>query len=195
MRSFSEVILASSSPYRQELLSRLLSKFRTVAPGVDEAAFHADCQTSQQLVTTLAFEKAAAVFNNFPNAIVIGSDQLVDLDGCLLGKPEKKEAAISQLMAMSGRTHRLLTAVCVLGPHGKTEFLDETLLTMRAVTRNEAERYVDRDQPLNCAGSYRIERLGIALFEKIRTEDFTAIMGLPLIRLGEVLRDFGIAIP
>jgi septum formation protein len=195
MSPASEVILASSSVYRHELLSRLLLQFRAVSPDVDEAAFHADCPTSEQLVARLAYEKASAVFRNFPDSIVVGSDQLVDLDGSLLGKPGEKDAAISQLMTMSGRSHRLLTAVCVLGPKRKAEFLNETLLTMRSLTRGEVERYIDRDQPFNCAGSYRIERLGISLFDQIRTEDFTAIMGLPLIRLGEVLRDFGIAVP
>jgi septum formation protein len=191
----SEVILASNSKYRHELLSRLMKEFRALSPDVDEMAFHSSCRTSEQLASRLAYEKAMAISHRFPNAIVIGSDQLVDIDGQVLGKPGTPDAAISQLMTMSGRSHRLLTAVCVLGPERKTEFRDETRLSMRALTRDDAERYVQRDQPLDCAGSYRIESLGISLFDRVETEDFTAIMGLPLIRLSQVLREFGIAIP
>lgn len=195
MVEVSEVILASSSEYRRELLSRLVPEFRAVSPDVDELEFHAVCPTNELLVSRLAFEKATAVFRRFPNAIVIGSDQLVDIDGQVLGKPGTKQAAIAQLTTMSGRSHTLLTAVCVLGMGRRAEFRNETRLYMRPLTRDDAERYIERDQPLDCAGSYRIESLGIALFERIETEDFTAIMGLPLIQLAHVLRDFGIAIP
>lgn len=191
----SEVILASSSEYRHELLNRLVPEFRAVSPDIDELSFQAVTATSEHLVSRLAFEKASAIFHRFPQAIVIGSDQLVDIDGQILGKPGTKEAAVAQLTVMSGRSHRLLTAVCVLGPGQKTEFLNETRLRMRSLSRGEAERYIDRDQPLKCAGSYRIESLGVALFESIETDDFTAIMGLPLIRLAQVLRDFGINVP
>lgn len=195
MPQVSEVILASSSKYRHELLSRLVTGFRAFSPDVAEAEFHSLCQTSEQLASRLAYEKAIEISRRFPNAVVIGSDQLVDIDGQVLGKPGTTDAAISQLLTMSGRSHRLLTAVCVLGPERKTEFRDETRMSMRALTRDDAERYVERDQPLDCAGSYRIESCGIALFDRVETEDFTAIMGLPLIRLAQVLREFGIAIP
>jgi septum formation protein len=195
MGRISEVILASSSKYRHELLGRLVSEFRAMSPDVDETEFHAVCRTPEQLASRLAYEKAAAISRQFPNAIVIGSDQLVDIDNRILGKPGTMDTAISQLMALSGRSHRLLTAVCVLGPERKTEFRNETRLSMRPLSREEAKRYVERDEPLDCAGSYRIESLGIALFDRVETDDFTAIMGLPLIRLSQVLRENGIAIP
>jgi len=158
-------------------------------------AFHTGHITPGELATRLAYEKANAVAAGCPEAIVIGSDQLVDLDGVVLGKPGTAAAAVSQLMAMSGRTHRLLTAVCVIAPDRKLEFFDETQLHMRSLTLQEAARYVERDSPLDCAGSYRIESLGISLFERIQTDDFTAIMGLPLLRLSQVLREFGAVIP
>ncbi len=191
----SEIILASTSVYRRELLNRLLSSIRCIAPEVDELAFHTDQITPSELATRLAREKGNAVAAGCPDAIVIGSDQLVDLEGVVLGKPGTAAAAVSQLMAMSGRTHRLLTAVCVIGPDRTLEFFNETQLHMRALTEQEAARYVERDSPLDCAGSYRIESLGISLFDRIQTDDFTAIMGLPLIRLSQVLREFGVAIP
>jgi len=109
------------------------------------------------------------------------------------GKPGTTAAAVSQLLAMSGRAHRLLTAVCVIGSGRKIEFLNEMQLHMRAVSQKEATRYIERDSPLDCAGSYRIESLGISLFDRIQTDDFTAIMGLPLLRLSQVLREFCVA--
>ena len=189
------LILASGSEYRRELLRRLVCEFESIAPEIDELSFHAASASPELLATRLAFEKSAAVFEQHSDAVVIGSDQLVDLAGTVLGKPGTFDAAVSQLMTMSGRQHRLLTAVCVHSPAGRIEFLNETWLQMRALSHHEAVRYVERDQPLDCAGSYRIESLGIALFENIRTDDATAIMGLPLIRLSQVLRDLGFAVP
>ena len=189
------LILASSSKYRRELLSRLVTDFTSVSPEVDESSFHEKSASPEHLAIRLALEKSKVVFDQYPNAVVIGSDQLVDLDRNALGKPGTSAAAVAQLMAMSGKQHRLLTAVCVLSPAGQIEFLNETRLQMRSLSRSEAERYVTLDQPLDCAGSYRIEKLGIALFESIRTDDFTAIMGLPLIRLSQVLRDLSFAVP
>jgi len=191
----SEIILASTSVYRRELVRRLLPDVSCMAPGVDEDAFYEASITPDQLATRLAYEKANAIATRNPHAVVIGSDQLVDLDGRVLGKPGTAAAAVSQLLAMSGRAHRLLTAVCVIGFGRKIEFLNETQLHMRAVSQEEATRYVERDSPLDCAGSYRIESLGISLFDRIQTDDFTAIMGLPLLRLSQVLRELGVAIP
>ena len=135
------------------------------------------------------------IADRYFESIVIGSDQLVDLDRTVLGKPGSVPAAVDQLMSMSGKTHRLVTAVCVACSGQNVEFTNVTTLTMRTLTRGEATRYVERDQPIDCAGSYRIESLGIALFERIDTTDFTSIMGLPLIQLSSVLRDLGVTIP
>ena len=191
-----QILLASSSRYRRELLGRLLPSFDSVSPDVDEHAFHDLEPTPDMLAQRLAMEKTLAVFRRFPEAIVIGSDQLADLNGQVLGKPGTVSAAVDQLLFMSGKTHRLLTAVCIAAP-GKPliSIMDATRLTMRSLSPEEALRYVERDQPLDCAGSYKIESLGISLFEKIETEDFTAIMGLPLIRVAQTLRELDVAIP
>ena len=191
-----QILLASSSRYRRELLGRLLPSFDFISPDVDEHAFHDLEPTPDRLAQRLATEKTLAVFRRFPEAIVIGSDQLVDLSGHVLGKPGTVPAAVDQLLSMSGKTHRLLTAVCIAAP-GKPliSIMDETRLTMRSLMADEAQRYVERDQPLDCAGSYKIESLGISLFEKIETEDFTAIMGLPLIQVSQSLRELGVTIP
>ena len=191
-----QILLASSSRYRRELLGRLLPSFDSVTPDVDEHAFHDLEPTPDSLAQRLAMEKTLAVFRRFPDAIVIGSDQLADLNGQVLGKPGTVLAAVDQLLSMSGKTHRLLTAVCIATP-GKPliSILNETRLTMRSLTPEEALRYVERDQPLDCAGSYKIESLGISLFERIETEDFTAIMGLPLIQVSQSLRELGVTIP
>lgn len=191
-----QILLASSSRYRRELLGRLLPRFDSVSPDVDEHAFHALEPTPDRLAQRLATEKTLAVFRRFPDAIVIGSDQLADLNGQVLGKPGTVSAAVDQLLSMSGKIHRLLTAVCIAAPgRPLISIMDETRLAMRSLTSDEALRYIERDQPLDCAGSYKIESLGISLFEKIETADFTAIMGLPLIQVSQSLRELGVAIP
>ena len=184
------LILASGSPYRQELLKRIASKFQVIVPQVDEDAVKQSGLSPVDVATCLARMKAAAVAADHPDAVVIGSDQLVDLNGRILCKPGTAERACQQLQDMSGQSHRLLTAVCVMGPGPGQErcFLQETVLWMRPLDHEEISAYVSRDQPLDCAGSYRIEAAGISLFEKIDTGDFTAIMGLPLIQLAAELR-------
>jgi septum formation protein len=194
-RSVPDVVLASSSPYRRELLQRLIRDFRSQSPDIDERSFQSPGISPEQLARTLAYEKARALAIENPESLVIGSDQLVDLNQTVLGKPKSFEMAVEQLMAMAGHSHRLITAVCVLHDGRKLEFTDVTVLTMRSLTRDEATRYVERDQPLDCAGSYRIESLGISLFHNIQTSDFTAIMGLPLIQLSHVLREAGMLVP
>jgi len=194
-RSLPDVILASSSRYRRELLQRLISDFRCQSPDIDERSFQTPEVNPEQLARQLAYEKARALAIENPESLVIGSDQLVDLNQSVLGKPGTFEAAVEQLMTMAGRSHRLITAVCVLHDGRKVEFTDVTVLTMRSLTRDESTRYVERDQPLDCAGSYKIEGLGISLFHNIQTSDFTAIMGLPLIQLSQVLREAGLPVP
>jgi septum formation protein len=194
-RSVPDVVLASSSRYRRELLQRLIWDFRSQSPDIDERSFQTPGINPEQLARTLAYEKARALAIENPESLVIGSDQLVDLNQSVLGKPGSAQAAVEQLMLMAGQSHRLITAVCVLYDDRKVEFTDVTVLTMRSLTRDEATRYVERDQPLDCAGSYRIESLGISLFHTIQTSDFTAIMGLPLIQLSHVLREAGMPVP
>lgn len=193
--SVPSIILASTSKYRRELLQRLIPQFECRAPGVDEDSFRAPGVLPQTLAGILATAKAEAVSASNPDAIVIGSDQLVDLDGEILGKPGSEDGAVQQLMEMSGRSHRLITAVCVVSPDVQYDVVHFTTLTMRSLSEAEIRRYVNHDQPLDCAGSYKIESLGISLFERIETTDFTSIMGLPLISLSRHLRSLGISVP
>jgi septum formation protein len=193
--SFPVVLLASTSPYRRDLLRRLLPDFECVAPGVEESALRHAGDVPAELAARLASAKAAAVAALRPDAIVIGSDQVATVDGSVLGKPGSTRRAIEQLQSLSGRVHQLHTAVSVQVRGTRRDFLNTTDLRMRSLTSDEIDRYVARDQPLDCAGSYRIESLGIALFDEIRTDDFTAIIGLPLRELAAVLRELGVAVP
>jgi septum formation protein len=192
------LILASTSRYRHELLTRLQLPFIAVAPHVDELAYQNESVTPHLLACTLAHAKAIAVLNSYlgPEAtVVIGSDQLVDLDGSVLGKPGSAEAAEEQLIRMAGKCHRLLTAVCVSSHERTYQFINEARLWMRPLSHLEIKRYVAREQPFDCAGSYKIEQSGIALFDRIECEDFTAINGLPLLELSAELRLRGYLVP
>lgn len=189
------VVLASTSPYRRQLLERLRLPFTSVSPGVDEAAVKQRLRAAEAVVQELARQKALAVVAHHRDALVIGSDQCVCLDGDILDKPGSAPAAIAQLQRLQGRAHELLTAVAIAHRGGVVEFLDRTRLRMRPLTAAEIERYVAAEQPLDCAGSYKIEGLGVALFDRIECEDQTAIVGLPLLRLCAELRKLGAPLP
>lgn len=181
------IVLASQSAYRRELLGRLLPEFGTLAPQVDET--RQPGEPPRELATRLACLKAAAGQRVHPDAIVIGSDQVASLDGEALGKPGTPERAIAQLLHCSGRHVEFHTAVCILGPGASPELVhvDSTRVRFRTLTRDEAERYVAADQPLDCAGSFKAEKRGVLLLESIESLDPTAIQGLPLIWLGHAL--------
>lgn len=189
------LILASTSPYRRELLERLRVPFACEKPGVDESIAKQALREPLAIVTTLARQKAQAVATRHPHAIVVGSDQAATLDGAILDKPGTAANAVAQLLRLQGRAHQLLTAVAIAHPGGLVEFVDTTTLTMRALTPAAIERYVAAEQPLDCAGSYKIESLGIALFERIESADQTAIQGLPLLALCRALRALGLPLP
>lgn len=190
------LILASTSRYRRELLSRLGIAFEAVAPRCDEEALKRAGEEPARQALRLSREKALSVAAHEPAACVIGCDQLVDLDGRVLGKPGSAEAAVAQLLALQARSHRLLTALTLVCPGGALlTHLDEHALTMHALDRDAAQRYVAADAPLDCAGSYKIEARGIGLFARVAGEDFTAISGLPLIALARLLRAQGFSIP
>ncbi len=190
-----ELILASTSPYRRDLLARLALPFTTIAPGVDEDTVKRTAPDALAVVTTLARAKAQAVAASRRGAIVIGSDQAATLDGIVLDKPGSAANAQAQLARLQGREHRLLTAVAIVHPRGLVEFVDTTLLAMRTLSAAEIARYVAAERPFDCAGSYKIEGLGIALFERIVGGDPTAIVGLPLLRLAAELRALGLPVP
>lgn len=185
------LILASTSPYRRELLARLHLRFDVVAPEVDETAH--DGETPASLAQRLALAKAQAVANRFPDAVVIGSDQVADLEGRTIGKPGTRAAAVEQLRAMRGRTLHFQTALAVV--RASTGFSRSALETvevqMRALSDAEIERYLELEPAFDCAGSAKCEGLGIALMRVIRSDDPTALVGLPLIRTAELLRAAG----
>jgi septum formation protein len=190
------LILASTSPYRAELLGRLGITFSTAAPRCDEEAAKEAAKAKglapAVLAQQLAHDKARSIAEEQRDAFIIGADQLVELDGQVLGKPYTAERALDQLLAMRGRSHRLLTAICMLGPDGAVrQHLDVHTLSLRQLPESSLRRYISLDQPLDCAGSYKIEARGIALFSSIEGEDFTAITGLPLIKLTSWLLDAG----
>ena len=168
--------------------------FQSVAPDCDES--NPDSMAPLQLVRHLALAKARSV--HAPGALIIGSDQVVDLDGEVLGKPGTATRAVAQLERLAGRTHRLITAVAVVeADTGRAEVdVDVHELTMRSLDRETLVRYVAHDAPLGCAGSYMLERRGVALFDRIDadpdTADDTAIIGLPLMKLLRMLRRFGL---
>jgi septum formation protein len=189
------LILASTSRYRKELLARLGLDFICEAPGVDEDAFKARGLEPRRLAETLAETKARAVAARHPDAVVIGSDQLAHLDGCVLGKPGTAETAQAQLGRLAGRTHELVTAVCIIHPGGVERVTDLAHLSMRPLAAEALARYVAADRPLDCAGAYKLECRGIALFSSITSADHTAITGLPLIWTAGVLGRLGFAVP
>ena len=163
---------------------------------MDESAVKSVIADPALAATALAKAKAEAVFRKNQDAVVIGADQIATIDGEILDKPGTTENAFRQLRQLAGRTHLLVTAVCVLGPaEQKVEFVDLTRLTMRKLSDEAIFRHIQQDNPLDCAGSYKIESAGIALFQKIETADHSAITGLPLLRLVDVLIDHGIEIP
>lgn len=191
------LVLASTSRYRRGLLERLRLPFDVARPEADETPLPGEAPAA--LAGRLAEAKAAAVARLDPHAWVIGSDQVAELDGHPLGKPGGREAAIAQLAAMSGRTVAFHTGVCVLrgagGHAGPLAARDTTRVRFRELDLDGIERYVDAEQPFDCAGSFKSEGYGIVLFEAIESEDPTALVGLPLIATARLLRQAGFALP
>ena len=189
-----DLILASTSPFRKQLLGRLGLGFTTASPEVDESARPGE--QPEQLVTRLAEAKARAVANAHPRSLIIGSDQVACIDGVILGKPGDRETAITQLAQACGRRVTFYTGLCLYNSAtGNIQVLCEPFhVHFRELTRAQIETYVDREQPFNCAGSFRSEGLGIALFERLEGDDPNALIGLPLIRLISMLAREGIQV-
>lgn len=185
------LVLASTSKYRAGLLRQLGWEFSAEAPGVDESELKTLELDPRDIALRLSRMKSEAVFHRNPRVCVIGSDQVCAVGETIYGKPLSSDGAVRQLTELSGKTHELLTAVTVTWPQGQTSFLNVTRLHMRQLTREEIIRYVERDQPYDCAGSYKLEEHGIKLFERIDMDDHTAIIGLPLIELSNVLLELG----
>lgn len=187
------LVLGSSSPYRKELLERLGVPFECVSADIDES--RKENESPDALCRRLAREKAQKVRELRPNSIIIGSDQVAVLGDCILGKPHTVEKAIEQLSAMQGQTVYFLTALCVLDEEGRAyETMVPTVVTMKKLSRQTIENYLQREQPLNCAGSAKIEKLGIALMKEVQSTDPTALIGLPLIETVNLLAKAGLEI-
>ena len=185
-----KLVLGSSSPYRKELLQRLGVEFECVSADIDES--RKEGESPEALCVRLAREKALKVKSIVGEAIVIGSDQVAVLGDRILGKPHTRERAIEQLTAMQGQTVYFLTALCVISAKGEIfETMVPTVVTMKKLSKETIERYLDREQPFNCAGSAKIEKLGIALMKEVRSTDPTALIGLPLIETVNLLAKAG----
>ncbi len=188
------LVLGSTSRYRRELLARLQIPFQVAAPAVDESPRPGELP--RDLACRLALAKARAVAREFPDAVVIGADQVADLDGEPLGKPGTHDRAVAQLRRMRGRTVVFQTAVAVVC--AATGFVMETLAPVRVRFRDlsdaEIEAYLQAEQPYDCAGSAKSEGLGIALLAAIDSDDPTALVGLPLIRTCHMLRAAGVKV-
>ena len=189
------LILASTSPYRQQLLSRLGVPFETHPPGVDEA--HIERESPADRALRLALEKARAVACEHPQAVVVGADQVAACGDQLLDKPGSAARSREQLEALSGRTALFYTACTVLGGSRGLQLahVDTTSVVFRQLSASEIERYVARERPFDCAGGFRAESLGISLFEYIESRDPTGLIGLPLIWLAAALREAGFPLP
>ncbi|MCU7853469.1 MAG: Maf family nucleotide pyrophosphatase [Candidatus Thiodiazotropha sp. (ex Monitilora ramsayi)] len=186
------LILASSSPFRRELLSRLGMEFSSVSPAVDESALVDE--NAEMLVSRLAESKAKAVAESHPNALIIGSDQVATIEGQILGKPGNHEKAVEQLMQASGKRVSFLTGLCLHhSTTGNTQLWCEPFhVEFRELTRDEIEHYLHLEKPYNCAGSFKSEGLGICLFQRMEGDDPSSLIGLPLIRLVNMLRNEGV---
>lgn len=190
-----QIVLASTSRYRQELLTRLQLPFLIAAPDVDESPLQGE--GPRELGLRLACAKAFAVRPAFPSALIIGCDQVAAVAGTLLNKPGDHDHAVRQLRSMRGKPVPFFTALCLLNAcTGRTQ-QDVVTVTvhMREITDAQIERYLAAERPYDCAGSARIEGLGIALVNKLDGEDPSALIGLPLIRLCAMLREEGIELP
>ena len=187
------LILASTSVYRKELLGRLGIPFEVVSPKVDETPLAGE--TTQTLALRLAKAKAAAVASLNPEAWVIGSDQVADLCGAAIGKPGNFERALAQLQLMRGSIVTFHTALCLMHGDTETTICIPTEVKFRNLKDDVLEAYLHAEEPYDCAGSAKSEGMGISLLEYIRSDDPTALIGLPLIALSGLLRDAGFLIP
>jgi len=184
------LVLASTSPYRHQLLKQLGMGFICAAPQIDEQSLPGELPAATAL--RLAQEKAAAIFAIHGKAVVIGSDQVANLHGKALGKPYSAEAAFDQLSACSGQSLVFHTGIAVISPQGADYRLITTQVRFRKLSEQQIRNYIKKEAALDCAGSFKCEGLGISLFESIESEDPTALIGLPLISLTSLLMQHGL---
>lgn len=190
-----KLILASSSTYRKQLLARLGVSFDCIAPDINEQIL--ESETPEDYVLRLSREKAAKVGENRQKSIVIGSDQCAVCDQQIIGKPGSHDKAVQQLHSLAGKQVSFITGVTVFNTESgeMNTWADYYMIKFRSLQSSEIERYLETDQPYNCAGSFKSEGLGIALCESMHGDDPTALIGLPLIKVAHQLRAYGLAIP
>lgn len=183
------LVLGSTSPFRKAILEKLGVPFITDKPEVDESPL--ENESPQQLVARLSEAKAEAVAGKYANALVIGSDQVAVIDGHILGKPGTHENAIAQLRNASGKTVTFYTGLCLLNSETRRKQLEVVPFNVvfRELTDTQIENYLKKEQPYNCAGSFKSEALGITLFDKLEGDDPNTLIGLPLIRLARMLEN------
>lgn len=191
--SLPPLLLASGSAYRAELLGRLRLPFRQQGTAVDESPLPAEA--AADLACRLAEAKARAAAQRAPEAWCLGADQTADCEGEILGKPGTRERAAAQLDRMQGRSVVFHTALCLARGGERLAHRDETRVQVRRLTAAEIDRYLEQEDVLDCAGSFKCEGLGISLFDRIETGDPTALIGLPLIALARMLRGLGYPLP
>ena len=186
------LILASSSPYRRALLQQLRLSFTSDSPHINEERLPGELPA--QLARRLAAEKARALRSRHPDGLIIGSDQVAECGDSILGKPGTRENAIQQLRQCSGRQVNFHTGVSVLDTASGDQITEVEMftITFRDLDDSQIQHYVDTDKPFDCAGSFKAEGFGIALFEKMEGSDFNSLVGLPLIRLIDLLKKFGV---
>ncbi|MVW77049.1 Maf family protein [Pseudomonas xionganensis] len=189
------LVLASSSPYRRELLSRLRLPFSCSAPDIDESPLPAE--QADTLVRRLSAQKALTLSHSFDNHLIIGSDQVAVLDNQIIGKPHNFERAREQLLAASGKSLTFLTGLSLLNSQSgqlQTDCIPFTV-HFRPLSEAQIERYLHAEQPYDCAGSFKSEGLGVSLFRSTEGSDANSLIGLPLIRLVDMLQAAGVEIP
>lgn len=188
------VVLASTSPYRKKLLEDIGLHPVCLTPKADEATVSEENHSPREVAEERAFLKVRSISAQHPNDIVIGGDQLAHLEGKILGKPKTRENAFAQLKSMSGKTHQLITSLVVAYRGREYLHTDITSLRMRELSDENLKAYIALDDPLDCAGSYKIEKHGLWLFSRIESDDHTAIQGIPLLalvdQLSRLLGDF-----
>ncbi len=191
----SRLVLASTSEFRREILQKLGRSFDTAAPGIDETIRNQE--PPEILVRRLAEDKARVVADNWPNALIIGSDQVASVDGVVLGKPGNRQNAMQQLIHTAGKMVTFQTGLCLLNStSGRAQISCESFkVYFRKLSVAQIGRYIDHEQPFNCAGSFKSEGMGITLFSKLEGDDPNTLIGLPLIRLVEMLGNEGVELP
>lgn len=176
-------------------MTRLNVEFSTISPDIDESEINGE--NAREMAIRLAFDKASVIANQSANSIIIGADQTVNCDGRILGKPGNFEIAKTQLRNMSGKEVIFYTSLCVINTETKLcqQELEQYIVSFRELDADEISRYLHADKPFNCAGSFKSESLGISLLDKMKGDDPTALVGLPLIKLSKMLRNTGLIIP